>query len=133
MSKRKTVNIYNLKHDINNILFKLETSLQLLKEENKSQEEILNICESSIKNIKTLFELLILLDRIEKGSVPFQEAKSVINSILKHLPKANLEIKKQTAVLTSKNLLSSIEKFYVDSIILILDVFDIDTEVKFIE
>ncbi len=68
MEKKNLPKLSEIKHEINNLLFKLETSIQILKEEKISEEEckvIGEILENNTSAIKILFENLILLDKLE--------------------------------------------------------------------
>ncbi len=150
--------IYKLKHDINGLIFKLETSLQLIKDELEEENEILSICESSINNLKTLLKVIFAVEKIKSGeyklnleeitagefnhrNIEIQMKKikadrklfKLVLEVLEKLPSGKLIIKKDKAVLRCKNPFSQIEKFYLDSIILMLNMFEIDAKVEIYE
>ncbi|EDP74146.1 hypothetical protein [Hydrogenivirga sp. 128-5-R1-1] len=147
--------IYKLKHDINGLIFKLETSLQLIKDELEEEDEILSICESSLNNLKTLLELIFTIEKIKSGeyklnleeisagefnhkNIEIQMEKIRVDrklfkhtlEVLEKIPSGNLIIKNDEAIFKCNKPFSQIEKFYIDSIILILKMFEINTKVE---
>ncbi len=68
MSK-ENLSLLKIKHEINNILFKLETSSEILSEGNLSEEEykqVAQILKSNIFYLKLLFENIFVFESLKK-------------------------------------------------------------------
>ncbi len=150
-------NFYDLKHDINGLIFKIETALDLVEDElDNNFTEVLDICKNSLRNLKTLLDLILSIEKLSQGKYNLKIEKinsteicgisekvsikpkevfidinlfKLIIEILDKLPESRLIINHKKAVLLIKQPSSKIEKFYIECIIFILKLFDFDTEV----
>ena len=65
--KKGKYSLLDIKHEINNIIFKLKTATEILSEENITVEEkkhVVSILKTNINEINLLFENLFLMEKV---------------------------------------------------------------------
>ena len=100
--------ILEIKHEINNILFKLETSRQILEEGKIREEELKNITQILKRNtdtLKQIFKSIYAVEKLEKGSYKKEEIN--LQPFFKKF--LNIEIPKRKIEFSSEILYTAFE------------------------
>jgi len=149
-----------LKHDVNNLIFKIKTSLQILQEYIGNSEseisKILNLSSDSIEKIENVLNRIFLINKIENNQFKFNHI-NVKKQKIKLSERTFIDIKRDViideylfnqviAIVKELNIKefsidsnrafikayikNDIDKFNLDFIVFILKLFEIDTEVE---
>ncbi len=102
--------ILEIKHEINNLLFKLETSWQILEDGNVNREEISQISSILRKNtdiLKQVFDSLFAVEALEKGKMKKEsvDLKNLLRIYLNiDIPKTDIHFSSDMLKTALKNL-----------------------------
>ncbi len=102
--------LLNIKHEINNILFKIDTSSQILEEGSLKEEELKHISQILKKNTKVLeqiFNSLFAIELLETKDIKKEkfDLKPILKSYLRlDIPKTYVEFNQDLINIALKNL-----------------------------